>query len=55
MHAVIASDLRETVLFVSHGSPIRAILAEALDIPLGNLFRIAQRYGAVTGRALVLS
>jgi len=46
-HAVIASDLGETVLFVSHGGPIRTILAEALDIPLRNLFPIAQRYGAV--------
>ncbi|HTX36802.1 MAG TPA: alpha-ribazole phosphatase [Bryobacteraceae bacterium] len=32
---------------ITHGGAIRVILAEALGMPPGNLFRIAQRYGAL--------
>jgi alpha-ribazole phosphatase len=33
--------------FVSHGGAIRIILADALGIPPNNMFRVAQRYGAM--------
>ena len=33
--------------FVSHGGAIRIILADALGVPPNNIFRIAQRYGAI--------
>jgi alpha-ribazole phosphatase len=35
------------ILFVTHGGAIRIILADVLGMPPGNIFRIAQGYGAV--------
>jgi alpha-ribazole phosphatase len=33
--------------FVSHGGAVRIILADALGMPKNNIFRVAQRYGAI--------
>jgi len=42
-----AGDSIDSIAFVSHGGPIRVILADALGMPSANIFRIAQRYGAI--------
>ncbi len=39
---------RETIAVVTHAGPIRILVAEALGIAPANIFRIAQRYGAVS-------
>ncbi len=38
----------ETIAVITHAGPIRVLLAEALGIAPSNIFRIAQRYGAVS-------
>jgi broad specificity phosphatase PhoE len=38
----------ERVLIVSHGGPIRALLAEALGLPDANIFRIDQSFAGVS-------
>lgn len=45
--AMLARHAGESIALVTHGGPIRVILADALGIPPQNLFRIAQRYGAI--------
>jgi alpha-ribazole phosphatase len=37
----------ESIAIVTHGGVIRIILAEVLGMPRENIFRIAQRYGAI--------
>jgi alpha-ribazole phosphatase/probable phosphoglycerate mutase len=37
----------ESIAVVTHGGAIRILLAEALNMPPAEIFRIAQRYGAV--------
>jgi alpha-ribazole phosphatase len=37
----------ETIGVVSHGGPIRVLIAEALDMPRANIFRLAQGYAAM--------
>jgi len=37
----------KTIVIVAHGGVIRAIVAQALAIPDSQIFRLAQRYGAV--------
>lgn len=44
---MLARHAGESIGIVSHGGPIRAILADALGIPAPNIFRIEQRYGAL--------
>lgn len=44
---VLAQDAARNIVFVTHAGPIRAILADALGMSARNIFRIAQRYGAV--------
>jgi alpha-ribazole phosphatase len=39
---------REVVAVVSHGGVIRAILADALEMPAHAIFRLEQSYGAVS-------
>jgi alpha-ribazole phosphatase/probable phosphoglycerate mutase len=46
-HALVSRHSGQQILFVSHGGPNRIILAEVLGVPSNNLFRIAQRYGAI--------
>ncbi len=40
-------DSIDSIALVTHGGPIRIILADALGMPPANIFRIAQRYGAI--------
>lgn len=44
---LVARHEGETILFMTHGGPIRVILADALGVPMANIFRMAQRYGAM--------
>ncbi len=44
---LVAQHEDATIVFVTHGGPIRIILADALGAPLSNIFRIAQCYGAI--------
>jgi|SRR5271165_960854 len=44
---VLARHVGESIALVTHGGPIRVILADALGIPAPNIFRIEQRYGAI--------
>ena len=37
----------ETMAIVSHGGVNRVLLGWALEAPVGNLFRLAQDYGAI--------
>ncbi len=37
----------ETIAIVTHGGPIRILIAEALGMPGQNIFRLAQQYGAM--------
>ncbi len=45
--ALLAHHDDQTIAIVAHGGVIRIILADALGIPDANIFRIAQRYGAL--------
>jgi len=47
LEAMLLRHAQESVLVVTHGGPIRVILAEALGIPPQNIFRIEQSYGAI--------
>jgi alpha-ribazole phosphatase len=40
-------DSIDSIALITHGGPIRVILADALGMPPANIFRIAQRYGAI--------
>ncbi len=46
--AAVAERRRGTCAIVSHGGPIRAILAHCLGLPDASIFRIAQDYGGVS-------
>jgi alpha-ribazole phosphatase len=45
--ALLARHNDQTIGIVAHGGVIRIILADALGVPASNIFRIAQRYGAL--------
>jgi alpha-ribazole phosphatase len=45
--AVRARHDGQTIGLVAHGGVARIVLADALGVPDGNIFRIAQRYGAL--------
>lgn len=45
--SLLARHNGDTIAFVTHGGPIRILIAGALGMPAGNLFRIAQRYGGI--------
>jgi len=45
--AMLARHSGQSIALVTHGGPIRVILADALGMPLANIFRIEQRYGAI--------
>jgi alpha-ribazole phosphatase len=44
---LLARHQGDSIIFVTHGGPIRIILADALGMPSSNIFRIGQRYGAI--------
>jgi alpha-ribazole phosphatase len=44
---LLAKHDGQTVGIVAHGGVVRIILADALGVPDENIFRIAQRYGAL--------
>jgi alpha-ribazole phosphatase len=44
---LLARHENQTIGIVAHGGVIRIILADALGVPDANIFRIAQRYGAL--------
>jgi alpha-ribazole phosphatase len=44
---LLARHQGDSIIFVTHGGPIRIILADALGMPWKNIFRIGQRYGAI--------
>lgn len=44
---LLARHCGTSLALVTHGGAIRVILADALGMPPGNLFRIAQRHGAL--------
>jgi len=44
---ILAEHAEQTIAIVAHGGVARIILADALGILAGNIFRIAQRYGAL--------
>ena len=44
---LLARHEGQNIVFVTHGGAIRIILAEALGLPMANIFRIGQRYGAI--------
>jgi alpha-ribazole phosphatase/probable phosphoglycerate mutase len=44
---LLARHEHQTIGIVAHGGVIRIILADALGVPDANIFRIAQRYGAL--------
>jgi alpha-ribazole phosphatase len=46
-HTLLAQHQGWSIVFVTHGGPIRIILADALGLPMRNIFRIGQRHGAV--------
>jgi alpha-ribazole phosphatase/probable phosphoglycerate mutase len=46
-HALLAPHDGQTIGIVAHGGVVRIVLAGALGLPDANLFRIAQRYGAL--------
>ena len=46
-HTLLARYEGRNIVFITHGGPIRVILAHALGLPMRNIFRIGQRYGAV--------
>jgi len=46
-HVLLARHAGESIAMVTHGGPIRVILAELLGVPARNIFRIEQRYGAL--------
>lgn len=45
--ALLDRHSAQSIALVTHGGPIRVILADALGMPLANIFRIEQRYGAI--------
>jgi alpha-ribazole phosphatase len=47
LREVFVRHTGESIAIVTHGGPIRAILADALGMPSRNIFRIEQRYGAL--------
>jgi len=47
VRALLARHSGQSIALVTHGGPIRVILADALGMPLANIFRIEQRYGAI--------
>ena len=38
----------QTVVIVSHSAPLRSIIANALEMPIKNIFRLPMDYGSVT-------
>jgi len=44
---LLATHESQTIAIVTHGGVVRILLADALDIPPRNIFRIAQRYAAL--------
>lgn len=50
---ICARHRGETIAIVSHGGVNRILLAAALEIPPANIFRMAQRYGAINLLVLV--
>lgn len=46
-HSLYDRHRGKTIAIVSHGGVNRILLANALGIPNANIFRIAQRYGAI--------
>ena len=47
METLRSRHVSQSIAIVTHGGVIRIILAEALGMPRENIFRIAQRYGAI--------
>ena len=55
MHARVSSAMREllsrhagaSIAVMTHGGPVRIVLAKALGLDVKNIFRIGQRYGAI--------
>jgi alpha-ribazole phosphatase len=45
--ALLAQHDGQTIGVIAHGGVVRIVLADALGVPDENLFRIAQRYGAL--------
>lgn len=48
LNELLARHAGESIAVVTHGGPIRVMLADALGIPLRNIFRIEQHYGAIS-------
>jgi alpha-ribazole phosphatase len=46
-HTLLAQHEGRSIVFITHGGPIRVIIADALGLPMRNIFRIGQRHGAV--------
>jgi broad specificity phosphatase PhoE len=46
LRRVVERHVGRRIAVVAHGGTNRVILAEALGLPLGNIFRLAQDYGA---------
>lgn len=44
---IVAGHPDETIVIVAHGGVNRIILGHVLGIPMGNIFRIQQEYGAI--------
>jgi alpha-ribazole phosphatase len=44
---LLARHEGNNIIFITHGGPIRVILADVLGMPVRNIFRIGQRHGAV--------
>lgn len=44
---LLARHHGEAIVLITHGGPIRLLLADALGMPPRNVFRIAQQYGAM--------
>jgi alpha-ribazole phosphatase len=47
VRGLISRHSGQSIALVTHGGPIRVILADALGMPLANIFRIEQRYSAI--------
>jgi len=43
-HPLLATHEGTSIAIITHGGVVRTVLADALGIPPGNIFRIAQRY-----------
>lgn len=46
-HTLLRQHEGGSIVFITHGGPIRIIVADALGLPIPNIFRIGQRQGAV--------